>query len=291
MTLLTKFILRGLGQLINSIRVAFLAVNVRTEQIRNRRAPKTSPVAQREDLRSHWLSETVRESQGLLSKSLHIGPNYLPAMAIAFLDRLAEPQTPVERLVQRGLLLEVAVQFGHAAHTNYHRQHGNDQPSFEACGFIPSAAVDGWPRDQATSPAEAFRRWSHRYANAFRATHPLSCAREAEEYLKQHFRSAVSASNISDQLSCPSAFLRRTFKQLTGKSLLEHQLELRLRAALRLLSESELKMEAIAGEVGYRSKKDLYRVVQTHLSCTPLEYRQSRKSGISGESGRSRKVS
>ncbi len=267
---------------------------IHTEQIRNRRVPKTSPVAQREDLRSHWLSETVRESQALLSKSLHVGPNYLPAMAVAFLERLAPPVTPVERLVQRGLLLEVAVQFGYAAHTTYHRQHGDDQPPIEACGFIPSAAVDGWPRDQATSPAEAFRRWSHRYANSFRATHPLSCAREAEEYLKQHFRSPVSALNVAERLSCPGAFLRRTFKQLTGTSLLEYQSELRLRAALKLLSESDLKMEAIAGEVGYRSKKDLYRVVQAHLACTPLEYRRSRESGGSGgsgESGRSRKVS
>src|SRR5688500_14490515 len=207
------------------------------EQIRNRRIPKTSPVAQREDLRSHWLSETVRECQSLLSKSLHIGPNYLPGIAAGFLDGLAAPVTPIERLVQRGLLLEVAVQFGHAAHTTFHRQHPQDEPSTEDCGFLPIIAVEGWPRDLATSPAEAFRRWSRRYAEAFRETHPLSCAREAEDYLREQFRSPVSALHIADQLSCPSSFLRRTFKQLTGKSLLEYQSELRLRAALKLLSE------------------------------------------------------
>lgn len=244
------------------------------EHFRNPKASKTSPVAQADGVRSHWLSETVRECQGLPSKSLHVGPNHLPAMAAAFLDRLAEPKTPVERLVQRGLLLEVALQFGHAAHTTFHRQHRADQPAAETCGFLPAAAVEGWPRDLATSPAEAFRRWACRYADAFRAAHPHSCAREAEEFLKQHFRSGVSASALAERLACPSGFLRRTFKQLTGKSLLEYQSELRLRAALRLLSDSDLKMEAIAGEVGYRSKKDLYRVVQTHLACTPLEYRR-----------------
>ena len=264
-----------------------------TDQFRNRRVPKTSPVAQREELRSHWLSETVRECQALQSQSLYTGPNYLPGMAAAFLGRLAQPITPVERLVQRGLLLEVALQFGHAAHTAFHRQHPDDEPTEDACGFGTAAALEGWPRDLATSPAEAFRRWSRRFAAMFRDAHPLSCAREAEEYLKQHFRSPVSSSNVAEQLSCPTGFLRRTFKQLTGKSLLEYQSELRLRAALRLLSESDLKMEAIAGEVGYRSKKDLYRVVQTHLACTPLEYRRAHhlKSGRSGESGRSRKVS
>ena len=154
-------------------------------------------------------------------------------------------------------------------------------------------AIDGWPRDLATSPAEAFRRWSRRYADAFRDAHPLSCAREAEMYLKERFRSPMSAINIADQLSCPASFLRRTFKQLTGKSLLEYQSEVRLRAALKLLSETDLKMDAIALEVGYRSKKDLYRVVQAHLSCTPLEYRRAWKSGKveKWKGGRSRKVS
>lgn len=263
---------------------------MQTEQFRNRRVPKTSPVAQREELRSHWLSETVRECQALLSKSMHVGPNYLPGMASAFLDRLAQPLTPVERLVQRGMLLEVALQFGHAAHTTYHRQHPDDEPTADVCGFVTAAALEGWPRDLAHSPAEAFRRWARRFAETFRDAHPFSCAREAEEYLKQHFTSPISASNVAEQLSCPSGFLRRTFKQLTGKSLLEYQSELRLRAALRLLRESDLKMEAIAGEVGYRSKKDLYRVVQAHLACTPLEYRQASRSK-SGGSGRSRKVS
>jgi transcriptional regulator GlxA family with amidase domain len=262
---------------------------MQTEQIRNQRATKTSPVAQRDDLRSHWLSETVRACQGLLSQSLHVGPNYLPGMAATFLEGLAAPVTPVERLVQRGLLLEVAVQFGHAAHTTFHRQHKDDQPDADRCGFLPAIAVEGWPRDLALSPAEAFRRWSKRYAEAFREAHPLSCAREAEDYLTHHFRLPVSAANIADQLACPSAFLRRTFKQLTGKSLLEYQSELRLKAALRLLSDSDLKMEAIALEVGYRSKKDLYRVVQTHMACTPLEYRQAQQSR-KGDSGKSRKV-
>jgi AraC-like DNA-binding protein len=245
-----------------------------SEQIRNRQVPKTSSVAHGGGLRSAWLSETVRDCQALLSQSLRVGPNALPAAAGAFVERLAPPRTPVERLVQRGLLLEVALQFGHAVHANYHRLYSEDRPAAGACGFVPAATMDGWPRDLPASPAEAFRRWSRRYAEAFRDAHSMSCAREAEAFIKEHYREPIAASALAEQLSCPGTFLRRTFKQLTGRSLLEYQSELRLRAALRLLSESDLKMEAIAYDVGYRSKKDLYRVVQAHLKCTPLEYRQ-----------------
>lgn len=240
--------------------------------------PKTSPVALQctpaAGLRSHWLFDTVRQCQGLLRESLHAGPNQLQSMAGSFLERLTEPGTPVEKLVQRGLLLEVALQFGHATHKTFHRQYPEQQHVIDSCGFQASATLEEWPRDLAKSPAEAFRRWAGRYAAAFRAAHPLSCAREAEHYLRQHFRAPVVASELARRLECPLTFLRRTFKQLTGRTLLEYQSELRLRTALQLLTESDLKMEAIAQEVGYRSKKDLYRVVQAHLGCTPLEYRK-----------------
>lgn len=230
----------------------------------------------RDGVRPAWLSETVRECQGLLHDSLHWGPNQLPSMAGAFLERLAEPRTPVERLVQRGLLLEVAIQFGHAAHATFHRQYAKAPQAAEPCGFVPSVTLEGWPGDLAKSPAAAFGRWAGRYAAAFRAAHRLSPAHEAEQYVTQHFRSHIVASELAKRLSCSTVFLRRTFQELTGRSLLEYQSELRLRMALRLLAETDWKVEAIAQDVGYRSKKDLYRMVQTHLHCTPLEYRKTR---------------
>jgi AraC-like DNA-binding protein len=230
----------------------------------------------RDGVRSPWLSDTVRECQSLLNESLDKGPNQLPSTANAFLERLSPPRTPVERLVQRGMLLEVAVQFGHAAHATFHRQHAKTLKAAEPCGFIPSVTLEGWPGDLTKSPAEAFRRWAGRYAAAFRAAHRLSLAREAEQYVMQHFRSPIVASDLAKRLDCSTVFLRRTFQELTGRSLLEYQSELRLRTALRLLAETDWKVEAIASDVGYRSKKDLYRMVQTHLHCTPLEYRKTR---------------
>jgi AraC-like DNA-binding protein len=233
-------------------------------------------------MRSQWLSHTVRECQSLLSQSLHTGPNHLPSMARAFLERLSQPKTPLEKLVERGLLLEVAVQFGHTAHKTFHRQYREEQATAATCGFLASAAVEDWPRDLAQSPAEAFRRWAGRYAAAFRAAHPLACAREAQHYVQQHFRDAIAASDLARHLDSPLAFLRRTFQQLTGKSLLQYQSELRLAAALQLLTDTDWKVESIAQDVGYRSKKDLYRVVQAHRACTPLEYRTRSRSGRRG---------
>jgi len=226
-------------------------------------------------LRPEWLADTVRECQGLLSESLHVGPNHLRSTTRAFLKRLQSPVAPVERLIQRGLLLEVAVQFGHTAHVSFHRQYPDDGGEAAACGFLPAAMVGEWPRDLAQSPSEAFQRWALRYSTEFLAAHPLSRACEAERYVKQHFRGAIAASDLAHELECSTDVLRRTFRQLTGRTLLEYQSELRVFEAMRLLRESDLKIEAVAREVGYRSKKDLFRVVQAHLGCTPLEYRKA----------------
>jgi len=226
-------------------------------------------------VRPEWLAETVRECQALLRGSLHAGPHQLLSTTRAFLERLQQPVTPVERLVQRGLLLEAAIQFGHAVHMTFHRQHPEADDSADPCGFLPAAMLGEWPRDLTQSPLEAFRRWASRYAVEFRAAHPLSCAREAERYVGQHFRSALAASELARRLECSLSFLRRTFKQLTGRTLLAYQSELRVIEAMRLLSQSDLKTEAVARDVGYRSKKDLYRVFQAHIGCTPLEYRKA----------------
>jgi len=73
--------------------------------------------------------------------------------------------------------------------------------------------------------------------------------------------------------------LRRSFKALTGFTIREYQAELRLREALRLLEQSDLKIEAIAHEVGYRSKKGLYQVVHERVGLTPLDFRKHCRNG------------
>jgi AraC-like DNA-binding protein len=47
-----------------------------------------------------------------------------------------------------------------------------------------------------------------------------------------------------------------------------------LKEALRQLRETDLKIEAVAIDVGYRSKKDFYRMVRVRLGCTPGQLRR-----------------
>ncbi len=231
-----------------------------------------------------WLSNTIRECQAFLGESVSLVPSDLRATAGQFIERLPVARTPLETLIQRGMLLDLAIQFGYAAHKAFHKLAGPSDRSSRRCGFQPAATLDEWPRDSTRSPSEAFHRWASRFAFELQSAHPQACVHGAEHFLKQHYQEKLALDPLAQQLRCSSAYLQRTFKDVTGFTLREYQSELRLREALRLLDTTDLKIEAIAHDVGYRSKKDLYRVVQARVGCTPLEFRK-RKQAAGGALG------
>lgn len=204
-------------------------------------------------------------------------PSDLRATAGRFIGRLPKPGTPLETLTQKGLLLDLAIQFGYAAHKAFHRHATPSDRSARRCGFQPAATLDEWPRDLQRSPSDAFHRWADRFAFELQSAHPQACVHGAEQYLKQHYQERLAVDALGQLLRCSPTYLQRTFKVVTGFTLREYQAELRLREAMRLLESSDLKIEAIAHDVGYRSKKDLYRVVQARVGCTPLEFRRRRQ--------------
>ncbi|MDO8795710.1 MAG: AraC family transcriptional regulator [Vicinamibacterales bacterium] len=228
-----------------------------------------------------WLSDTIRECQAFLGESVSLVPSDLRATAGRFIERLPVARTPLETLVQKGLLLDLAIQFGYAAHKAFHRHASPSDRSSRRCAFQPSASLGEWPHDSTRSPAEAFHRWASRFGFELQTAHPQACVHGAEYHLKQHYQDHLAIDELAQHLRCSPAYLQRTFKDVTGFTLREYQAELRLREALRLLETSGLKIEAIAGDVGYRSKKDLYRVVQARVGCTPLEFRKRKQaSGV-----------
>jgi AraC-like DNA-binding protein len=230
-------------------------------------------------INASWLSDTIRECQAFLGESVSLVPSDLRDTAGRFIERLPRPHTPLETLTQKGLLLDLAVQFGYAAHKAFHSHAGPGDRSSRRCGFQPAASLGEWPRDSTRSPSEAFHRWASRFGFELQTAHPQACVHGAEFYLKQHYEDRLAVNELAQHLRCSPSYLQRTFKETTGFTLREYQAELRLGEVLRLLEGSDLKIEAIARDVGFRSKKDLYRVVQARVGCTPLEFRKRQQSG------------
>ena len=104
--------------------------------------------------------------------------------------------------------------------------------------------------------------------------------RQADEALRiarLNFRSPeITTASVAARLGLSAAGLRKILLRETGRSLCDELRHLRLEAACRLLADSELKLDAIAAEVGLGDAKNLCRVFRKAKGMTPDRWRRVR---------------
>src|SRR6266850_5341418 len=82
-----------------------------------------------------------------------------------------------------------------------------------------------------------------------------------------------SLRTLAQLLNRQEAYLGRLFRQQMGVSVREYIARCRMERAARLIRQRE-KIEAVALDVGYRSKKNFYRQFREHFGTTPATYRE-----------------
>ncbi|MCD9023705.1 AraC family transcriptional regulator [Cohnella silvisoli] len=97
----------------------------------------------------------------------------------------------------------------------------------------------------------------------------------ALEWIADHYAETVSLSEVASVLGVRPATAARLFHQSTGRSWRSHLTEHRLREAKRLLTETELAVADIGFQSGFQSLPTFYRLFQTHVGVSPLEYRST----------------
>ena len=93
--------------------------------------------------------------------------------------------------------------------------------------------------------------------------------------LEERSAEAVSLHVLGDALGRHQAYLGRIFKEQTGRTVRQHLAQLRLDRAASAIALGD-KIEAVAIEVGYKSKKNFYRQFRRRHGVTPGDYRRSR---------------
>lgn len=101
----------------------------------------------------------------------------------------------------------------------------------------------------------------------------------AQQYIREHFNQPLTPDRIARKLHVEPGILRRRFKAVEGMSLRQYQERLRVDAAVALLEDTDLKVEAVARQIGYASKKELYRLLRRHVGRTPQQIRMRRGAG------------
>lgn len=96
-------------------------------------------------------------------------------------------------------------------------------------------------------------------------------------YLAEHIDGDLSLCTLSDKLHLNASYLSRRFKELTGRTLTEVILELRMEKACNLLRQTSLRTSEIALAVGYETTASFCKVFKKTMKMTPQTYRSGKE--------------
>ena len=100
-------------------------------------------------------------------------------------------------------------------------------------------------------------------------------AREVIAYVDVHRGEHLTAAKLAAALHASPEQLRRSVKQVYGKSLYQCVRAYKMRLAAKLLRETERTVSDIAGEFGYDNSSKFACAFQSILGIPPGEYRVS----------------
>ena len=219
-------------------------------------------------VREEWLSQLVRECQIVSGVFVTADLQQLRLGLEAFMHALPEPTTPLESHLLRLTLLDVAVRGGGTTHHRY------DVAFPGGCRFNAADLLDRHWRAATGDPRTSFHRWADDYVASLERTHSGPLGAKAVRALEAHSLARLDVKGLASELGCSPAALRREFREWTGVALQRYHSSLRAKAVLEGLVTSDRKMDALTDDVGYRSKKNLYRLLRTTCGLTPRQIRR-----------------
>lgn len=97
---------------------------------------------------------------------------------------------------------------------------------------------------------------------------------QTKTYLQKHCTENVGIEKLSRQIGLSPNYLRSLFKEVTGKTILEYSIELRMEKAAELLKNKSLKIKEVSAAVGYENVSYFGMLFQRKYGVTPNEYRK-----------------
>ncbi len=100
---------------------------------------------------------------------------------------------------------------------------------------------------------------------------------KAIEYMKSHYNSDISLSDLAMQSFLSKNYFSRLFKKVTGTNVSDYIQLLRVGQACRLLETTGLKVTDVAMQAGFNDLKFFYEVFKKVTGRTPGDYRRTGK--------------
>jgi AraC-like DNA-binding protein len=209
----------------------------------------------------HWLAEAVRQYQ--------LAADVRPANSSELFDVLADlaertpaPRTELDEICGRHLLQQACLRIATSVMGDY---------------FSRIDALLGWGAIWAALNLIGTTPWSNVAAElralARQNRRAAILPKRVELHLRAHFAEVCRLIDVAHDSGASPRVLTKTFRQQYHCTVHQFLSLLRLRAAVRLLSESDLKVSAICASVGYGSQVDLYRQLRRFTRLTPAAIR------------------
>lgn len=94
-------------------------------------------------------------------------------------------------------------------------------------------------------------------------------------YIHEKYRDEISLKILSDLFYINSVYLGQLFKKKTGEYFHDYLNKIRLEKALYLIKETNLSMNDIANQVGYKHIEHFYRTFKEFHRCNPGGFRRN----------------
>ena len=101
-----------------------------------------------------------------------------------------------------------------------------------------------------------------------------SIVREAEDWLRQHFREAHAVASVVVECGIAERSLKRRFVAATGSTVIAYVQNLRIEEAKRLLETGDTPSDDIAAAVGYENPAFFRKLFKRCTGLTMGKYRR-----------------
>jgi methylphosphotriester-DNA--protein-cysteine methyltransferase len=218
--------------------------------------------------RQEWITMVVQRLQNGMGRAVVCSVDEAEKIFERIAASVPAAHTVAERLILRALLTEFAYRAGAQIHAlMFH--------SKPRCGFHHADLLKHFFADRSERPQDTLVRWSRRLVAELRRTHPPTPSRKVATVIRTHYRQPLNISALAHRVHLSPSGLRRAFAREFGMSLRTYHTNVRLLASLKDVTKG--KVEAIALQVGYQSKKNYYRAFRRIIGMTPTRFRQLSK--------------
>lgn len=104
--------------------------------------------------------------------------------------------------------------------------------------------------------------------------HAKRAVENALFWFTEHIRQNPSVAEVADHVHVSASTLRRLFRQIRNESPAQAFSRIRLETAMRLMSQTNAKLEIVAEECGYSCTSDFCRAFKARHGSTPNQWRR-----------------